>query len=498
MQKIYRLSLYALVGLAALRAAFFFIYARYQLPSPLETYPIEAEMVHLAWRVQSGLSLYPPWETYPHVSNFFVPLYFWCLGWLGKAFDADLRDLFLIGRAITVSANFLTTLSLGTFLHRRYGGPAALAGSIVSLGASPLFGFAVMARADVMADFFGIAGFLLSIQRKRAIVLLGAALLVAACLSKQSAGMYLVASLTACWLDPSRRRMGWLLTGWTAALLVSVIVPLQFYEPSSLRSWFEESRTPLAWSQWLAAIQYLLTSSPDLLVISAAGTIAWIRSRETALAVLAIAVLGVSLATAAKLGSDLNYFLGLRSVEALALGKLWHSAAALNGGVGKLAAALSMFGCVLMVPSVRFAEAEYLHKRQRAEYLASPTGRATLERYHRVLRLAEQPELQLLTDSGVVALRQRERAPFVDPWLFRMLVHTGRIDPVVLEQRVRSQVYDHLVLMWDLYDPRSPYENYAFGLPAPLVRAARGRYELASYEAGFFIYRPVRVDRGNQ
>jgi len=41
---------------------------------------------------------------------------------------------------------------------------------------------------------------------------------------------------------------------------------------------------------------------------------------------------------------------------------------------------------------------------------------------------------RLLTDSGLLQLHQKERAPFVDPFQFRLLVNSGQIHPdVILE-----------------------------------------------------------------
>jgi len=492
MQKNCRLVLYIITGLGAVRAIFLVLYTSYQLASPIETHPLEAEMVHLSWRVQTGLSLYPQWESYPHVANFFAPLYFWCIGCIGHVINANLRDLFLIGRVATVSFNLLTTLSLGAFLYQRYGGRAALMGTIVSLGPTPLYGFGVMVRPDVMADFLGIAGFLLSIQPRRRMVLLGGALLVAACLTKQTAGMYLLASLIATWLDPALRRFGWLLTGWTIVLLAIAVICIQIYEPHSLGCWFEEAHTPLQGG--LSTLQHLLNSSPDLLITTGVGTIAWLwcRPREINLAVLAIVLLLVCLVTSAKLGSDLNYFLGLRSVEALALGKLWHASATFNGRRTYLAAGMLVLIALSMFPSVHYAESQSMQKREQAAYLATPRGRAMIDRYYHVLQLADDPKVQILTDSGMFALRQRERAAFVDPWLFRMLVNTGRLDPAVIEGRLRSQAYDVVVLTSDIDSSKHRYEDYIFGLPERLVRVMRGRYKLVDYEAGFCIYYPVR------
>jgi hypothetical protein len=70
--------------------------------------------------------------------------------------------------------------------------------------------------------------------------------------------------------------------------------------------------------------------------------------------------------------------------------------------------------------------------------------------------------------------------------LFRLLVRTRRVEPRQIEQWLESRSYDYLVLTADLYSPM--YDDYAFGLPLPLVRQARGRYAQVAYAAGLFIY----------
>src|SRR5918993_1929298 len=100
--------------------AYYFTYAVACLPSPLEVFPLEAKMVLLAYRVQAGADLYPEWRAYPHVANFFGPVYFVAVGLLGAATDADIPDLFRIGRALTFASGLLTTLVLGVVLGGRY------------------------------------------------------------------------------------------------------------------------------------------------------------------------------------------------------------------------------------------------------------------------------------------------------------------------------------------------------------------------------------------
>ena len=49
------------------RALGFLTYVAYQIRTPTEAYDLEAQMVHLAWRVQHGEVLYPAGRDGPHV-----------------------------------------------------------------------------------------------------------------------------------------------------------------------------------------------------------------------------------------------------------------------------------------------------------------------------------------------------------------------------------------------------------------------------------------------
>jgi hypothetical protein len=240
-------------------------------------------------------------------------------------------------------------------------------------------------------------------------------------------------------------------------------------------------------------LDWLVDTSPDLLLFSAVGIIAWLQSRprETELACLALVVLLICMVTASKYGSDLNYFLGLRAIEALAVGKLWHCCPELSGPRLRVATAGLVLGAITIVPSVRYATERYVHARRLAAHWVTISGGEQLSSYFDILEWAEQPDARILTDSSVVALRQRDRAPFLDPFLFRMLVHTGQIEPTELERRLCERYYDALVLVSDLEGTKVPYEDNTFGLPRPLLPAIRRNYELEGFRSGFFIYRPL-------
>jgi hypothetical protein len=116
-----------------------------------------------------------------------------------------------------------------------------------------------------------------------------------------------------------------------------------------------------------------------------------------------------------------------------------------------------------------------------------------LRTYQRVIRAAEDPNVRLLTDSGLFDVYQRERAAFGDPWLFRLLVETGQIGPVKMRAWIESESYDLVVTTADLFSPG--YREYEFGLPMVLVEAARAHYKPAGIEGALFFYRKRRRDQ---
>ena len=157
-----RLVFYLLLLLGAIRMVLYFATAATILPAPQESHNLEAKMVLLAYRAQQGLRLYPAWWDYPHVANVFGPVYSVLVGWLGRLLGADIRGLFLIGRAVSFGSGLLTTVILALWTARHYGRSAGLAAGVMSLGCEPMNGFTVMVRCDALADLLGIVGFLLS------------------------------------------------------------------------------------------------------------------------------------------------------------------------------------------------------------------------------------------------------------------------------------------------------------------------------------------------
>lgn len=497
--------LLAVLGLAVLlRTALFFLYVFYQGRTPFEAYHLESKMVWLAWRAGRGLSMYPEWHAFPHHEpNFFGPLYFLVVGGLGRLANADLRALHLIGRSVTIISGLIGALLVGLAARTRYGGKAGLVAGTYTLSTAPMIGFGLMTRPDVLADTLGFAGFILAAGKpaggfKR---LAAAGLLLAASgLTKQTAAAYLLAAaLSLAFLG--RPRAGALLIAWTGALVGSVVlIGTLTVEPRFLSDLMGEAATPASLPDWLRNLNRLWAIGPEIPLLCLAGLWLWLRPpfRDPALAVLNVVLATWSLATSTKLGADLNYFLGSRLVASLALGALWNLAArSLNQPIGtSLSDWTRQFFCLAgLVGLIALQYPGLFHNLVQAEVARSvtvnfntPQGRAMLADYQRLCALAANPDVQLLTDDGALALRQLDRAPFVDPWLFRMRVMTGRMNVPDMEQAIIKGKYDFVITRHDLDAPT--YATYDFGLPPNLAASARRHYQLAGSLAGHYIYTP--------
>jgi hypothetical protein len=258
-------------------------------------------------------------------------------------------------------------------------------------------------------------------------------------------------------------------------------------EPMFASSLMGEGQTPWDLASWVTLMRELLVKAPDLFVVPALALPLWMtdRPRRYAPVVLWITVLGAGLITAAKLGSGLNYFLGLRIIEALAIGRLWSYASLQDRPLGRRAA-LVLVAATALVPGLLPIAESARKARGEALFAHSPEGRRFLLGQQELFKLAEDPRVNLLTDSGVLQLHQRERAAFLDPFQFRMLVESGIIRPDVILEQVRDEKYNLVITTSDLNSPR--YEANIFGLPIVLTRAARAHYRPSGRRLGLYLY----------
>ncbi|MHC5541806.1 hypothetical protein ACYOEI_26610, partial [Singulisphaera rosea] len=277
--------------------------------------------------------------------------------------------------------------------------------------------------------------------------------------------------------------------GCSAGLAAVVAAVTIVAEPNFARDLLGESKSPSDFANWVSTIERVLLFSTDLIVFPVIGLILWTsrRPRDVRSSTLAVVILAASLLGSSKRGADLNYYLSLRVVEAWAVGTLWNAASTVTTQRGRVFTTLAATLGLLALPFGTLLTAQQAFASWKtSEDLRGPLGHQLLRTYQQVYRMAEDPKARLLTDSGLFDLHQKERAAFGDPWLFRMLVETGRLEPTRMKRAIEAQEYDWIVTTSDLN--AKEYESYGFGLPMALVEPARAHYAFVRSDVGLFFY----------
>lgn len=486
-----RLLVGALLGVALVRAVLFAVYAAAAVAAPYPFYYAEGANVHLAWRVEHGLPLYPDENAYPFTLNYMGPAYYAAVGLVGRWLHADIPALFVIGRLLTVASGLALAALVYLYLARRLGPIPALTGGLLALGSGPMVGFGVMVRPDAVADVLGLAGFLLAGSTGGLGLCGGAVFLALACLTKQTAGVYVLATVAALLAtSPPAKRRAALLVGATVALVLAAAFAARLAgEPRMLAGLLAQGQIGFSGEQLAGIFALLHQRSPELLWFSLLGLGLWLgrRWRNLPLAALAISVLIVGLVTAAKKGSDLNYFLSLRAVAAMGAATLCQ-AVLLEAVNMRRAAALVLVSLAITVPSSLAMGRAAIDQIESARQLRLPDGQGELAARAEAIRLASDPQHPILTDCDNLAVYQATDVPLLDPYLFRLRVETGRIDPAPLVQRIARRQFAALILS---ADPAIDYpEPFVWTLPRPVAAAIAAHYRFERHLGPWRVYVP--------
>src|SRR5439155_1341219 len=98
-----------------------------------------------------------------------------------------------------------------------------------------------------------------------------------------------------------------------------------------------------------------------------------------------------------------------------------------------------------------------------------------------LVRLMRDPDLRVLTDSGLLDIQRGARTNFGDPWVFRRFTHRGYMNIGDMRRKIAAGEYDWILTTEPIEDPM--YRSYVFGLPMPLVEVAWRRYVPAGRKA---------------
>jgi hypothetical protein len=281
-----------------------------------------------------------------------------------------------------------------------------------------------------------------------------------------------------------------ILFGATIAVVLTVVgLGTVWFEPRMARDLLGESHTPWNFVTWLRTLIRVIKWAPDLLVFACVGMFLWTKRRTLELRSLALAVwiIAAGLGTSAKRGADLNYYMSFRAIEALAAGTLWHAAMRATTSRGKLeAVCMAAVTAIVLWPTVSKSLSLAEDAINTKSAASGPYGQLMSSTYREMIRMAKDPNVKLLTDSGLFDAAQRERAVFGDPWQFHLLAETGQINLEVIERRIESQYYDLIITTSDLMMPQ--YGPDEFGLPTILIEPIRRHYESLGLRAGLYFY----------
>lgn len=322
-----RRSFLLLAGLLAVAASGFLSFAAQSPRFPYALDYGEGVILDAAWRLAEGRNIYPrSLESPPYVISSYPPLFMSLqapmTAWFGPAY--------WYGRAIAqlsaVAAALFAGLVAAHFAGRRPGIIAAL-----TLLAVPFYArWAQLNRVDLpaLACAWGALASLMCIRQRAVALVLSFLLMLAAGLTRQTVWVPACAAIAAHLI--AERRGRWLalyalVLGASAAIAV---VALQHMTGGFWFAVYSSNVPRLELAHWFTLAGALVREIPLLLLVTIVTLVAGIRDRALWAPFLAAYLAGtlLSVASAAKVGSSMNYFLELAAGCSMAVALAWSAA----------------------------------------------------------------------------------------------------------------------------------------------------------------------------
>ena len=315
------------------------------------------------------------------------------------------------------------------------------------------------------------------------------------------------------------------LTILTAMFVLAIVGILRLTsEPHVVESLLAQGGVPWAGEQRVAMLVYLMRKSPEIGWFSLIGGLLWAtgRYRNRELLILALLLWLSAVVTCGKRGSDLNYFLSLRIVEALAAGTLCAAVlrAVLSGlptsvagrwGVSLrlampqppcprhapaddgwprpwLLAAMLSFGVFAMLPSTLAMTCATRHALAKQRMWRDGDADVLFAERDRLATLAAKGDGAFLTDDDQLAVFQGQHAAILDTYLFRLRAESGAIDIAPLVDRLRAGALAYVVLSADVAEDYP--DTFFWRLPDAVADAVRQHYQLSESSGPWWVYTP--------
>jgi hypothetical protein len=486
-----RIGVGLLLAVGVVRAVIFLVFAGFEIPAGDSLFVLEGANVHFAWCAQQGLPLYPDGHGPAYTVNLMGPAYFALVGAIGRIFHADIATLFVIGRLVTLACTFGMAGLAAWFVRRRYGPGAALIAFVFTFGAAPMVVFGLMARPDMMANLAGALGFFVATRLQPRWTITAAFLFAISFLTKQTMIVWLVVAVAALLWERDWRRAMTLVVAAVVLVVTAVAGLALTVEPNIVAGLIGQADVAADWQQCKHVLYLLAYCSPELIFFTMIGGILWARGKyeDNGLMIFAIVWAIASVASCAKHGSDLNYFIPLCLVEAIVVATL---CIAMRQSDYRQ---MFLTAVVWVGVFLTFSGSQYLLAMtvDAVERCTSSDKIAEHQTFLKYVKLAEDPNISLFADNDRLSVFQGSRAVFQDAYLFRLQVETGRIEPKDLIERFRKRQYQYVVLSADVtteYPDPAFRRLFFYRMPEPIAKAIVENYKLHAKEAGFYVYVP--------
>ena len=454
------------------------LWARHEFTQVESVVALHANMLAETGRLYYDLNAYP-FTVSPYGPVFYAAL-------------ASLRSvgvpLFQAGRSLSFGA-----LLLALWLAWRILGilvtdqRARFTGLILAASTANLLVWGTVGQVDMLALCFSLGAFLQYLEWRRQpapwrLVAAGC-LVVLAVFTKQTA-LAGAATVAIC-LFVQNRKTGILWTAGVAATGMATALTLDsltngHYVANAVKA----NLNPFVAGKLITQLQYLMLAAGGLIVVAIAGA-----RRPLPLYLYASLAFTVLVATAAKLGSDLNY-----QIETMLLLCLC-TACALDstGFFSKLATRDRSWVTLLQLPLLLYVT---VNTAMSANVLLE---RVALEGVRRSEFEALRPYLNSRVLSTQLDPLVHTRGHLeVEPLIYTLLVNAGVTDATQVTRDLTQARFHTIILYEDVFDPR-PAEKTAEipSLPPQQLDAIRKRYRLVRhiagpYLAGDYVYEPIR------
>lgn len=448
--------------------------------------PVEPLVVLHSNMFAHGEGLYWGVNRYPYTVSAYGPIFYAVSGFLHRAGLAAYQSGRLLAFAALLTSLWLCWLCLGYVAQSRY---ARMAGLILAASTSNILFWGTTGQVDLLGCCFSLAAlaaFLKFRERSKGQALaLSAAFVILAVFTKQTfvaAGVAIALTLLR---EDRKRAAAWItgvvLTAGTIALGLNALTHGGFFEDAIFAN-----INPFAWSKLGQQAQYLILTGAGVILTAAIG--AWHSSRRASpLYLYALLATCVWLATAPKIGSDLNYqvemMLALAICAGCALDEL--------DFFGSLFTSRRTWVTLLQMPLLLHVALNVLLT------FRIVAERAILEPVRAQETAALMPYvskpgrvLSVQYDS-LVHLRGRIE---VEPLIYSLLARAGRTDPAPVLRDLESRQFATVILGEDVFAPPPIERDLEYGtLTDAQLAAVRANYKLVRKVDGptnAYVYQP--------